>query len=185
GECGTRQYRAPEMHTNNYYSYPADVFAFGVTVHRMAGGRLPEQGSIFPLSSVDVKEVVTVLMHHFAEMRLRMDEASHHPFFQGSTLDHPKLETKRPLVDDDDDTAIGDDHKDKRIRHDSNADNKNAFKENVQGHIQEHMQQRISFSLLPIGSGLSLQDVQDTTTTPAATAPVTSTAKDNNMRLFT
>ncbi|KAF9908009.1 hypothetical protein EC991_010358, partial [Linnemannia zychae] len=132
GECGTRQYRAPEMYDKNYYSYPADVFAFGVTVHRMAGGQLPEQGGIFPLSSADVKEVVTVLMHHFAEMRLRMDEASDHPFFQGSTLDGPKSETKRPLVDDDDGTAIEDDHKDKRIRHDSNADNKDALEENMQ-----------------------------------------------------
>ncbi|KAG0363119.1 hypothetical protein BGX24_004969, partial [Mortierella sp. AD032] len=49
GECGTKQYRAPEMLGRNYYSFPVDVFAFGVTIHRMAGGQFPEQGGIIPL----------------------------------------------------------------------------------------------------------------------------------------
>ncbi|KAF9117423.1 hypothetical protein BGW39_002192 [Mortierella sp. 14UC] len=152
GECGTKQYRAPEMQGRNYYSYPVDVFAFGVTVHRMAGGRFPEQGGIFPLSSADVKEVVTELMHHLAGMRLRMDEAPEHPFFQDSAFNDAVERSKRLL----DDAATEDDRKGKRARHESNKDNNIVDKE-------EHVQERISFSLLPVGCGLSLQDVQEAT----------------------
>jgi serine/threonine protein kinase len=49
GECGTTQYRAPEMKGKNYYSYPVDVYAYGVTVHRIVGGQFPEQGGLSQL----------------------------------------------------------------------------------------------------------------------------------------
>ncbi|KAK3819315.1 MAG: kinase-like domain-containing protein [Linnemannia gamsii] len=152
GECGTKQYRAPEMLGRNYYSFPVDVFAFGVTIHRMAGGQFPEQGGIIPLSNVEVKDMVTQLMHALAGVRPKMDEALKDSFFQELELDESEASgNKRPL-----EGATEDDRKGKRARRDSKEEDNN--------NNHYHVQERISFSLRPAACGLSLQDVKEVTT---------------------
>ena len=46
GVCGTLPYRAPEIFSKNKYSFPVDVYAFAVTIHRMVEGQFPEKGKI-------------------------------------------------------------------------------------------------------------------------------------------
>ncbi|OAQ28058.1 kinase-like protein [Linnemannia elongata AG-77] len=155
GECGTTQYRAPEMKGRNYYSYPVDVYAYGVTVYRIVGGQFPEQGGLAQLTNMEAKGFVDQLMHQVVGLRLEIDRALEHSFFQVLESDQKSnssngSSSKRPL-----NGATDQGHDTKRARYDNGSDN---------GDVPEEVYNsvHISFSERPIGQVHSLEIVKDT-----------------------
>ncbi|KAG0043736.1 hypothetical protein BGZ90_008998 [Linnemannia elongata] len=155
GECGTTQYRAPEMKGRNYYSYPVDVYAYGVTVYRIVGGQFPEQGGLAQLTNMEAKGFVDQLMHQVVGLRLEIDRALEHSFFQVLESDQKSnssngSSSKRPL-----NGATDHGHDTKRARYDNGSDN---------GDVPEEVYNsvHISFSERPIGQVYSLEVVKDT-----------------------
>ncbi|KAF9536746.1 hypothetical protein EC957_009806 [Mortierella hygrophila] len=153
GECGTTRYRAPEMRGMNYYSYPIDVYAYGVTVYRIVGGQFPVQGGLGQLTNMEAKGLVGQLMDKVVGSRLEIDKALEHSFFQVLELDQKSNSSsggssKRPL---DGVTVQG--HDTKRARHD-NGDVLEGMYDSV----------HISFSARPIGQIHSLEVIKHTLT---------------------
>ncbi|KAG9067538.1 hypothetical protein KI688_012322 [Linnemannia hyalina] len=123
GECGTTRYRAPEMRGMNHYSDLFNVYAYGVTVYRIAGGQFPVQGGLGQLTNMEAKGLVDQLMHRVVGSRLEIDKVLEHSFFQVLELDQKSNSSsggssKRPL-----DGVTDHGHDTKRTRHDNDNDN--------------------------------------------------------------
>ncbi|KAF9544297.1 hypothetical protein EC957_012260 [Mortierella hygrophila] len=155
GECGTMRYRAPEMMGKNYYSYPVDVYAYGVTVFRVVGGHFPEQGGHVQLTNMEAKSLVDQLMHQVVGLRLDIDKALEHSFFQVLEADQKSNPSsgsgsKRPL-----ESVTNHGHDTKRARHDYDNDNGDVL-EGIYDSVH------ISFSARPVGQVHSLEVVKVT-----------------------
>ncbi|KAF8926184.1 hypothetical protein BGZ47_002859 [Haplosporangium gracile] len=140
------------MKGKNYYSYPVDVYAYGVTVYRIVGGQFPEQGGLTQLTNLEAKGLVDQLMHRVIGLRLEIDKALKHSFFQVLESDQKSSfsnSSKRPL-----DGATDHSHGTKRARHDNDNDNGDGSEE-VYNSVH------ISFSERPASQAHSLEDVKE------------------------
>ncbi|KAF9919025.1 hypothetical protein FBU30_011187 [Linnemannia zychae] len=138
----------------NHYSYPVDVYAFGVTIHRMAGGRFPEHGGLTRLSNLEVKELVDRMMHDVIDMRMKIDDVLKHSLFRMSVSEQEvAISGNKHLLDDTIENEMGT----KRARR------RRTYK--------AYERERISFSERQPGHGQSLQIINVATTVDLHHAP--------------
>ena len=61
--CGTKGYMAPEVLDKQFYSYPADVWSFGVMLYTLATGTLPFHVPSGPLTDKNTRVAWKLIMN--------------------------------------------------------------------------------------------------------------------------